>query len=174
MEFEPTEINGARLIKPHKIEDDRGFFARAWCEREFLDQGLVATINQSNMAVSKEKGTLRGLHYQVAPHEEVKIVRCVRGEIFDVIVDLRPDSSTYRKWQGFVLGPENHHALYVPEGCATGYLTLADDTEIYYHTSAAFAPEHATGVRYDDPAFGIEWPMEPTVISPQDAGWEYL
>lgn len=174
MIFEPTEISGAHLIKPNRIEDERGFFARAWCEREFLDHDLVAVIKQSNMAVSKTKGTLRGLHYQTAPHEEVKIVRCVRGEIFDVIVDLRPNSPTYLKWEGFILSPGNCRALYVPEGCATGYLTLTDDTEIYYHTSAEFAPEHATGVRYDDPAFNIRWPMTPTVISTQDAAWEHI
>ena len=174
MEFEPCQIAGAFLIKPRKIEDERGFFARAWCEREFLEQGLNARISQSNMAVTNKRGTLRGLHYQTAPHEEVKIVRCVRGEIFDVIVDLRTDSATFRQWQGFTLNPVNNHAIYVPEGCATGYMTLEDDTEIYYHTSAEFAPEHATGVRYDDPAFNIVWPMSPNVISSQDAGWDYI
>lgn len=174
MEFEPCKVYGAFLITPNKIEDERGFFARAWCEGEFLEQGLNAKIKQSNMAVTNKRGTLRGLHYQTAPHQEVKIVRCVRGEIFDVIVDLRASSPTYRQWHGFTLNSKNNHAIYVPEGCATGYMTLADDTEIYYHTSSEFAPEHATGVRYDDPTLNIVWPMKPTVISPQDAEWEYL
>lgn len=174
MEFEPCNIAGAFLIKPKKIEDERGYFARAWCEREFLDHDLKVNIKQSNMAVTKNRGTLRGLHFQTEPHQEVKILRCVRGEIFDVIVDLRSESSTYRKWQGFVLNPKNACAIYVPEGCATGYLTLEDDTEIYYHTTAEFAPDCATGVRYDDPAFGIEWPIQPQTMSPQDAGWHYI
>lgn len=174
MDFEPCEISGAYLIRPRKIEDDRGYFARAWCEREFLEHGLQVHIKQSNMAVTKCRGTLRGLHFQTAPHEEVKILRCVRGEIFDVIVDLRKDSSTYLKWQGFTLNPGNGNAIYVPEGCATGYMTLADDTEIYYHTTAEFAPDNATGVRYDDPAFAIEWPMAAVIVSPQDASWDYV
>lgn len=174
MEFEPCDIAGAFLIKPKKIEDERGYFARAWCEREFLDHDLNINIKQSNMAVTKNRGTLRGLHFQTEPHQEVKILRCVRGEIFDVIVDLRNGSSTYRKWQGFVLNPENANAIYVPEGCATGYLTLKDDTEIYYHTTAEFASDHATGVRYDDPAFGIQWPMPPVTMSSQDAEWRYV
>jgi dTDP-4-dehydrorhamnose 3,5-epimerase len=174
MEFSPCEIFGAFLIKPKKIADERGYFARAWCEREFLDHDLKVKIKQSNMAATKFRGTLRGLHYQTAPHQEVKVLRCVRGEIFDVVVDLRADSPTHLKWQGFTLNPENAHAIYVPEGCATGYMTLADDSEIYYHTTAEFAPEHATGVRYDDPAFGIEWPTAPKSLSPQDAAWEYV
>lgn len=174
MEFQQTNIEGAYLVVPRKIGDDRGFFARAWCEQEYRDAGLKDRIVQSNMAVSVHKGTLRGLHFQSAPHAEVKIVRCVRGAMFDVIVDLRPDSPTYRKWIGHRLDTVNHHALYVPEGCATGYMTLEDDTEMYYHTTAAYAPDAASGVRYDDPAFGIEWPMTPTVVSEQDQAWPHL
>lgn len=174
MEFQPTDIDGAFLVVPKKIGDDRGFFARAWCTHEYEAAGLKATIVQSNMAVSAQKGTLRGLHYQTAPHQEVKIVRCVRGAMFDVIVDLRPASPTYLKWVGYRLDTENHHALYVPEGCATGYMTLEDDTEMYYHTTAAYAPDSATGVRWDDPAFGIEWPLEPTVLSEQDQAWPHI
>ena len=174
MEFQPTDIDGAYLVVPRKIGDERGFFARAWCAQEYADAGLKATIVQSNMAVSARKGTLRGLHYQTAPHQEVKIVRCVRGAMFDVIVDLREGSPTYRKWVGYRLDTDNHHALVVPEGCATGYMTLADDTEMYYHTTAAYAPDVATGVRYDDPAFGIEWPMTPTVVSDQDQAWPHV
>lgn len=174
MEFEPCDLLGAFLIKPKKIEDERGYFARAWCEREILDHGLDARIKQSNMAMTKNRGTLRGLHYQTEPHQEVKILRCVRGEIFDVIVDLRSESPTHHKWQGFVLNPKNAYAIYVPEGCATGYITLEDDSEIYYHTTAEFAPDHATGVRYDDPAFSIQWPMSPLNLSAQDAAWDHV
>lgn len=174
MEFRGTGINGAYLIVPKKLGDERGFFARAWCADEFRAAGLNPTIVQSNMALSTYKGTLRGLHYQRAPHQEVKIVRCVRGAMFDVIVDLRPDSDTMGKWVGAQLDTDNHHALYVPEGCATGYITLRDDTEMYYHTTAAFAPEYATGIRYDDPAFGIEWPLAPVVMSEQDKVWPYV
>ncbi|MEM8984898.1 MAG: dTDP-4-dehydrorhamnose 3,5-epimerase [Pseudomonadota bacterium] len=174
MEFQPVGINGAYLVVPRKIGDERGFFARAWCEDEYREAGLNATIVQSNMAVSAQAGTLRGLHFQSEPHREVKIVRCVRGAMFDVIVDLRPDSSTYRQWFGAVLDTDNHHALYVPEGCATGYMTLVDDTEMYYHTTARYAPEHASGVRFDDPAFGIDWPREPTVVSDQDRAWPHV
>ena len=171
MEFLPVSIDGAYLVAPKKIGDERGFFARAWCEDEYRDAGLHASIAQSNMAVSAAAGTLRGLHYQTAPHQEVKIVRCVRGAIFDVIVDLREDSPTFNQWFGTELNTDNHHALYVPEGCATGYITLVNDTEIYYHTTARYAPSHATGVRYDDPFFGIKWPIPPTVVSDQDQQW---
>lgn len=174
MDFRATDIEGAFVIVPKKLGDERGFFARAWCADEFRLAGLNPTIVQSNMAVSKYKGTLRGLHYQRPPHQEVKIVRCVRGAMFDVIVDLRPESGTFRKWVGVELNTDNHHALYVPEGCATGYMTLEDNTEMYYHTTAAFAPEFATGVRFDDPAFGIEWPMAPVVLSDQDKVWSYV
>lgn len=174
MEFLPTALPGAYLIRPRKMIDERGFFARAWCAQELADHGLSGTIKQSNMAVTRQRGTLRGLHFQAAPHQEAKFLRCVRGAVFDVIVDLRPKTPTYRKWQGFELSPDNSFAIYVPIGFATGYMTLKDDTEIYYHTSEAFAPEFASGVRYDDPAFGIKWPMIPTQISEQDRCWPYV
>lgn len=175
MEFFKTNVDGAFLVKPRKIKDDRGFFARAWCATDFSEAGLNATIRQSNMAVTQKCGTLRGLHYQRTPHAETKFIRCVRGRIFDVVVDLRPESATFRQWDGFELNANNNQALYVPEGCATGYLTLQDDSKIYYHTSADFAPEFATGVRYDDPAFGIKWPLQDiAVISDQDNSWSYL
>ena len=174
MEFEATRLSGAFLVKPKKISDERGFFARAWCAQEMQNHHLKAEIRQSNMAVTERRGTLRGLHFQASPHQEAKFLRCVRGAIFDVIVDLRTDSPTYKQWQGFELNTGNHFAIYVPEGFATGYMTLADDTEIYYHTSAAFAPEFAYGVRYDDPSFGIAWPMKPVLVSEQDASWPYL
>ena len=171
MKFTPAPISGAYVIDVKRIEDDRGFFGRLWCQKEFDDQGLKSVIAQSNIGVSKTKGTLRGLHYQRPPYQEVKIVRCPRGAIFDVIVDLRPESPTYKQWFGLELNQENATMLYVPEGCATGYLTLRDDTEIYYHATESYHPQSATGVRYDDPAFAIRWPAPVTVMSDNDKQW---
>ncbi|MEO0616127.1 MAG: dTDP-4-dehydrorhamnose 3,5-epimerase [Pseudomonadota bacterium] len=171
MLFTPTAVAGAMILEVKRIGDDRGYFGRLWCEREMADQGLVSVIRQSNVGFSPRKGTLRGLHYQRAPHQEVKIVRCTRGRVFDVVVDLRPDSPTYCTWHGEMLTPENGKMLYVPEGCATGYLTLEDDSEIYYNTSEFYAPDAATGVRWDDPAFAIDWPEQPTVLSDNDVAW---
>ncbi|WP_418140107.1 dTDP-4-dehydrorhamnose 3,5-epimerase [Marinobacter sp. MA] len=172
MIFTETQIPGSYLIDVKRIGDDRGFFGRLWCEREMEEMGLVSSIKQSNIGVSPLKGTLRGLHYQTAPHQEVKIIRCPRGAIYDVIVDLRPDSPTFKKWFAVELTAENSRMLYVPEGCATGYQTLVDDTEIYYHTSEFYHPESATGVRHDDPAFGIEWPLPIAAISDNDKNWK--
>lgn len=172
MIFTETEISGSYLIDVKRIGDDRGFFGRLWCEREMEEMGLVSSIKQSNIGVSPLKGTLRGLHYQTAPHQEVKIIRCPRGAIYDVIVDLRPDSPTFKKWFAVELTAENSRMIYVPEGCATGYQTLVDDTEIYYHTSEFYHPESATGVRHDDPAFGIEWPLPIAAISDNDKNWK--
>lgn len=174
MRFVRVDVEGAYVIEPYRIEDERGFFARAWCENELSEAGLCASIRQSNMALSHARGTLRGLHFQRAPHEEVKIIRCVKGAIFDVVVDLRPDSTTYLKWDSVELNDANHLALYVPAGCATGYITLMDDSAIHYHTSQAFNAGSATGIRFDDPSIGIQWPMEPTVMSVQDRTWPYL
>jgi dTDP-4-dehydrorhamnose 3,5-epimerase len=171
MKFTAAPITGAYVIDVQRIGDERGFFGRLWCHREFENMGLVATIVQSNIGVSKTAGTLRGLHFQRPPHQEVKIIRCPRGAIFDVIVDLRPESPTFKRWFGVVLSQENNSMLYVPEGCATGYLTLRDDTEIYYHTSKAYQPDSAAGVRWDDPALGIEWPAEIRVVSENDRNW---
>lgn len=159
------------ILEVKRIGDDRGYFGRLWCEREMAEQGLVSVIRQSNVGFSPRKGTLRGLHYQCAPHQEVKIVRCTRGRVFDVVVDLRPDSPTYCAWHGEELTPDNGKMLYVPEGCATGYLTLEDDSEIYYNTSEFYAPDAATGVRWDDPAFAIDWPTQPAVLSDNDVSW---
>lgn len=171
MKFSETKVAGAYVLEVNRIGDDRGYFGRLWCEKEMREQGLVDTIKQSNIGFSPQKGTLRGLHFQSAPHQEVKIVRCTRGAVFDVVVDLRADSPTYCQWFGLELNPDNAAMLYVPEGCATGYLTLQDNTEIYYHTSAMYAPEHASGVRHDDPAFGIEWPGAGLVMSDNDVSW---
>ena len=171
MEFLTTTIPGAYVIEPQRIADERGFFARLWCERELAQHGLVTDIRQTNVGSSRRRATLRGLHYQRDPHAEVKLIRCTRGAVFDVIVDLRPDSAAFGRWHGVELSQDNHRALYVPAGCAQGYLTLADDTEIYYHASAFYAPEAATGVRWDDPALAIEWPLAPVLISEADRAW---
>lgn len=171
MIFTPAPIQGAYIIDVKRIGDDRGFFGRLWCRKEYEQHGLKAVIAQSNIGVSRSAGTLRGLHFQKAPHREVKIVRCSRGAMFDVIVDLRPESPTFKKWFGMELTGENATMLYVPEGCATGYLTLKDDTEMYYHATEFYHPESATGVRYDDPAFDIQWPGEIKVLSDNDKQW---
>jgi dTDP-4-dehydrorhamnose 3,5-epimerase len=171
MRFTETRVQGAWVLEPEPIVDERGFFGRLWCAREIQAHGLNSTIRQTNIGFSQRRGTLRGLHLQRAPHAEVKLVRCTRGAVFDVVVDLRPDSPTFCHWHGVELTPDNRRALYVPEGCATGYLTLTDVAEIYYHTSAFYAPDTASGVRFDDPAFGIDWPAPVTVISPADRSW---
>ena len=171
MQLVATPIDGAYVIELDRLADDRGFFARLWCNAKFTSHGLKADIVQSNVGVSRKAGTLRGLHFQRDPHAEVKVVRCPRGAVYDVIVDLRPDSSSYLRWFGVELSADNGQAIYVPEGCAQGYLTLSDHTEIYYHTSASYHPESASGVRYDDPTFGIEWPRAIGVVSAQDRNW---
>jgi dTDP-4-dehydrorhamnose 3,5-epimerase len=171
MRFTELPIQGAYLVDVDRIGDDRGFFGRLWCQRELEDMGLNGTIVQSNVGISVKAGTTRGLHFQTAPHSEVKFVRCSRGVMYDVIVDLRKDSPTFKKWFGIELTAENCRMLYVPEGCATGYQTLVDNTEMYYHTTAFYAPDFATGVRHDDPAFGIEWPLPVSVMSDNDKNW---
>lgn len=174
MRFEPTEVEGAVLIGLDKRSDERGWFARIWCADELRAQGLHPGVAQINSGFSPRSGTLRGLHYQEAPHAEVKIARCLRGAAFDVVVDLRQQSPTFRRWAGFTLDPENGLALYVPEGCAHGYLTLEPDTELLYLTSALYAPTAARGVRYDDPAFGIAWPDTVEIVSDADRTWPLL
>ena len=171
MKFTETPIAGACIIDVNRIEDDRGFFGRLWCEQEYRDRGLVPHIRQSNIGFNPRAGTLRGLHYQKSPHLEAKIVRCTRGAMFDVIVDLRPDSPSYRQWFGLELNQDNATMLYVPEGCATGYQTLVDNTEMHYMATEFYHPESATGVRYNDPAFNIEWPLAVQAISDGDRQW---
>lgn len=171
MIFTPTPLGGACLIEPERRGDERGYFARVWCAQEFAERGLSTALVQVNVGYSKRKGTLRGMHYQAAPEQEIKLVRCTRGAVYDVMVDLRPDSSTLGQWFGAELTPDNGRMLYVPEGFAHGYQTLVDDSEISYQTSRPYAPACATGVAYDDPAFGIDWPMPPTVLSDADRAW---
>jgi dTDP-4-dehydrorhamnose 3,5-epimerase len=174
MIFQETTLPGAYVIEPERISDHRGFFARVWCKKELQQHGLNGDLSQSNIGFSHRKGTVRGLHFQRFPYAESKIVRCTRGAIFDVIVDLRPESSTYKCWFGVELSDENRKMIYVPEGMAQGYLTLRDDTEINYHTSQFFNPEAATGVRFDDPVLAIQWPLAASVVSEQDRNWPLL
>ena len=155
MIFEPTGIGGVWVIEPERFEDERGFFARTWDTGEFEQRGLNGRLVQCSISHNGHRGTLRGLHYQAAPHEEAKLVRCTAGAIFDVAVDLRPDSPTYTRWFGVELSADNRLALYIPEGCAHGFLTLADDSEVMYQISELWAPDAARGVRWDDPAFRI-------------------
>lgn len=172
MIFEKSPIEGVWVIYLKKLGDDRGFFARAWCAQEFAEHGITATLSQANLSYSKSAGTIRGMHYQREPHSEMKAVRCVRGRLFDVVVDLRRDSRTYKQWFGVELNSENRLMLISPEGCAHGFQTLEDDTEAFYLVSAAYAGRSEAGVRWNDPAFNIAWPRLVTEISDKDRNWE--
>jgi dTDP-4-dehydrorhamnose 3,5-epimerase len=172
MIYTETELPGAYVIDLEPIKDPRGFFARAWSVDELAKQGLETRIAECNASLTKRKGTIRGMHFQRPPHEEVKFVRCTRGRLYDVIVDLRPDSVAFRRWIGVELSQDNRRALYIPRGFAHGFQTLADDTEVFYMISELHAPASASGVRWDDPAFGIVWPLgDPTEISDKDRSW---
>jgi dTDP-4-dehydrorhamnose 3,5-epimerase len=166
-----TALLGAHLIELERRGDDRGFFARLFCEREFANVGLETRFVQINNSLSAKKGTLRGLHYQLPSAAEVKVVRCIKGSLFDVIADLRPDSSTFGKWYGAELSEHNRLMMYVPRGFAHALLTLTDDVEAFYLVSAFYDPEQERGIRYNDPKFKIEWPIEPAEISPKDRNW---
>lgn len=171
MKFIPTELPGAYLIELEKQVDNRGFFARTWCTREFGDHGLNPDLVQTNLSYNQSKGTLRGMHYQAAPHGEAKVVRVTRGAIYDVIVDLRPGSLTYARWLGVELRADNYLSLYIPEGFAHGFLTLEDHTEIAYLMTEFFVPSAMRGLRWDDPALGIVWPAAVAVIAKKDQSW---
>jgi dTDP-4-dehydrorhamnose 3,5-epimerase len=171
MRFYTTKLKDACIIELDELRDERGFFARAWCSKEFEVQGLNPRIVQANLSYNKQKGTLRGMHYQVTPFAETKLIRCTRGALYDVIVDLRPGSETYRDWIGVELSADNHRMLYVPEGFAHGFQTLEDGTEAFYQVSEFYTPGAEQGLRYDDPVFGIEWPLPVSVISEKDAAW---
>ena len=172
MIFTPTRLRDAVIIDAERRGDERGYLARTFCEKEFAENGLVTRFVQASTIFSPLRGTLRGLHFQEAPHGEVKVVRCTRGAASVTIVDLRPDSCTYTQWTGVELSPENGRLLYVPLGFAQGYQTLVDDTEVAYQMSHEYVPEAASGVRWNDPAFGIQWPpAERRIISPRDQGW---
>jgi dTDP-4-dehydrorhamnose 3,5-epimerase len=174
MRFTECEVADARVIEPTPHEDARGRFFRAWCSDEFAAHGIRFVPVQANIAHSIHHGTMRGLHYQVAPALEAKLVRCTAGAVFDVVVDLRPDSPTFHRWYGTELSAANGRMLLVPEGCAHGCLSLVDGSDILYMASAMYAPKQARGVRYDDPAFAIRWPLPVTHVSPQDGAWPYV
>lgn len=171
MIFRETELPGAYRIGLERHGDDRGFFARAFCRQEFAEHGLQNEVVQANLSLSRRRGTLRGLHLQLPPAAEVKMVRCVRGALYDVILDLRPDSPTYGEWIGVRLDDDDREMLYVPEGFAHGFQTLTDDAEVFYMVTAPYTPEAERGVRYDDPQFGVEWPLDVAEISEKDRSW---
>jgi len=168
LQFIETKLPGAYIINLDTLEDERGFFARAFCQKEFEENGLKSNIAQCNLSFNHKKGTLRGMHYQVKPYEEVKMVRCTQGKILDVIIDLRKDSATYKKWVGVELSAENNSMLYVPEGFAHGYQTLEDNSVVYYQVTEFYQPGSERGIRWNDPAFNIDWPLEISVISDKD------
>ncbi len=168
MIFTETPLKGAYIIDIEKLEDERGFFARSWCRREFKAHGLNPQLVQCNISFNTLKGTMRGMHYQVKPFEEAKLVRCTMGSIYDVIVDIRPGSPSFKQYLGVILSAENRKMLYIPEGFAHGFLTIEDKTEVFYQMSEFYAPDHARGFRWNDPGFGIEWPANVHIISDRD------
>jgi dTDP-4-dehydrorhamnose 3,5-epimerase len=169
-----TPLAGSFVVELEQLEDERGFFARTWCADEFASHGLEAQIAQCNLSSNRRRGTLRGMHYQTAPHHEAKIVRCIRGAIYDVIVDLRADSPTWRRWVSVELTAENRRALYVPENFAHGYQTLTDDSEVFYEMSKPYASGLGRGVRWNDPALKIEWPICDPILSERDRSYSDL
>jgi dTDP-4-dehydrorhamnose 3,5-epimerase len=169
--FQPTAIPGAFTLELDRKEDERGYFARTWCKREFEEMGLNTALAQCNVSYSPRRGTLRGMHWQVAPYGEAKLVRCARGVIWDVIIDLRPESPTYAMHIGVELTADSGRALYIPEGLAHGFVTLTDDCEVFYQMSAYYEPAAARGVRWDDPAFDIDWPITDPILHPRDASY---
>jgi len=172
MIFRETALKGAYLIEPERAEDERGYFARTWCAQEFAEHGLNSSLAQCGTSFNKCRGTLRGMHYQVAPYAEVKLIRCTRGSVWDAIIDLRKDSVTYMQYVSLELSAVNGHMLYVPEGFAHGFQTLEDNSELFYQLSAFYHPEAARGVRWDDPAFTIAWPpVEQRILSGRDHSW---
>jgi dTDP-4-dehydrorhamnose 3,5-epimerase len=172
MIFKETQLQGAYILGLDELKDDRGFFARAWCQKEFREHGLNSRIVQANLSYNKKKGTLRGMHYQNSPYEETKLIRCISGAIYDVIIDLRPESPTYKKWTGVELTAKNRKMLFVPEGFAHGFQTLEDHAEVFYQVSQFYTPGAESGVRYNDPEFAISWPLKVNLISEKDAGWQ--
>ncbi len=168
MRFERTQLQTAWLIQPEPVEDNRGFFARAWCQEEFLAHEIDLMPRQCNISFNKTAGTLRGMHWQAEPKSDAKLVRCTSGVIFDVIVDLRPDSASFACWQGFELSAQNRHMLYVPPGFAHGFVTVQDDSEVFYQMFESYAPELSRGLHWADETIGIDWPYPVTVVSDRD------
>jgi dTDP-4-dehydrorhamnose 3,5-epimerase len=171
MQFLATALPGAFVLEPQPMADERGLFARTFCAREFAEHGLTSRLVQCSVSYNRQKGTLRGLHYQRSPHEEAKLVRCTAGAVYDVIVDLRPGSSTYLQHFGVELSARSRRSLFVPEMFAHGFQTLEDDTEVFYQMSQFYAPDHAAGLRYNDPELGIAWPLPVSVMSDKDRTW---
>lgn len=172
MIFTETKIAGSYLVDLKSIEDERGFFARAWSRKEFADFGLATDFPEVNFSSCKRKGTIRGLHYQKAPHEEAKFVRCIRGALFDVVIDLRPESPSFHQWAGFEIRAASHQAIYVPAGCAHGIQSMEDDTEMLYMVSSCYNGAAEGGMRWDDPFFGVEWPdVGQRIVSEKDQSW---
>lgn len=174
MRFTETPVAGAYIVGLEPREDERGFFARAFSDDEFTAAGVHLSVRMANMTYTRHAGTIRGMHYQVPPAGEAKFIRCVRGAAFSAIVDMRPESPTYRAWTGVELTAQNRLALYIPPSCAAGAQALADDTEMFYLVSAAYSPEHERGLRFDDPAIGIRWPRPATNVSDKDRAWPWL
>lgn len=170
MIFTETMLKGAFIIDVKRLEDERGFFGRIWCKKEFREMELNANIVQANVSYNKERGTLRGMHYQHSPFSETKLVRCTSGRIHDVIIDLRPESETYLQWIGVELSADSFRMLYVPEGFAHGFITLEDHTSVHYMVSQYYTPGAEAGIRYDDPVFSVQWPIAPSIVSDRDLG----
>ncbi len=174
MRFYTLPLAGAFKIELDKQADERGFFARLFCEHEFHERGLIDSFPQCNISFNSKKGTLRGIHYSVEPSAETKLVRCIRGRVYDVLVDLRPSSDTYLKWIAVELSVETGDALYIPEGIGHGFQTLEENTELLYHMSTAYIPLYSRGVRWNDPSIQIEWPLQDPIISEKDRSWVYI
>ncbi len=168
MIFTETKLKGAYVLEIKKLTDDRGFFGRSWCKSEMEEHGLNGNVVQANTSLSKKKGTIRGMHYQKHPHEETKLIRCTRGAVYDVIIDLREDSPTYMQWVGVELTEDNYKMVYVPENFAHGFLTLTDNAEVYYLVTNYYTPNAESGIRYNDPAFNIQWPSSVNIVSDKD------
>jgi dTDP-4-dehydrorhamnose 3,5-epimerase len=171
MKFTETKLKGAFIVEIEKLSDDRGFFARSWCQKEFEAHGLDSNIVQANVSYNHQKGTLRGMHYQIEPYQECKLIRCTRGAIYDVIIDLRTDSPTYKQWTGVELTADNYTLFFVPQDFAHGFQTLIDETEITYQVSQFYTPGSERGIRFDDRVFNIRWPQEVTILSEKDKTW---
>jgi len=174
MRFERTGFAGLIAVFPERLADERGYFVRTFCEEEFAREGLETRFPQASFSFNVKAGTVRGMHYQRAPHAETKLVRCTRGAIFDVVVDLRPDEPTFRQWTSFILSAENGIAIYIPGGFAHGFQTIAEQTEVAYAITPSFMPGAGTGLRWDDPAIGIHWPQSMSSISDRDGAWPFL
>jgi dTDP-4-dehydrorhamnose 3,5-epimerase len=174
MIFIPTTLSGVYIVEPELHQDDRGVFARTFCVREFQAQGLAKDFEQCSISASRLRGTLRGMHYQPHPACEVKLVRCTSGAVYEVVVDLRPESPTYLQHLGVELTPQNRRAVYIPEMCANGLQTLADQSEVFYHISGLYVPGKLTGVRFDDPKLGLQWPLPVSMINERDRNWPLL